>query len=248
MYTEAEKFLMPLAFCILLVCTILLWLLLRNKSETWQSVPFKVIAVLLVIGELGKQIVSIKQGYNFWHLPLHFCSTYFIWFSLAEFSVGKMRKTMQNVAFVATLYLFVALYSYPSGVLSAACDDVFKTYFTAHSFFFHHLVILYMMLSIALKRYKPKKVDALTWVICFSVYFAVATICAYKLNENYFGILNGDLLPPIEPIRVKIGQFWYDAGIGFVLIFFGSGLMFLSACISQWIQKLKNAKKRSTKK
>ncbi|MBO5737034.1 MAG: YwaF family protein [Clostridia bacterium] len=230
-------------FCILLVCTFLLWLLLHNKSERWQSVPFKVIAILLIVGEAGKQIISIKQGYNFWHLPLHFCSTYFIWFSLAEFSVGKMRQTMQNVAFVATLYLCVALYSYPSGVLSSACDNVFKTYFTAHSFFFHHLVIFYMLLSIAFKRFKPKKTDALTWIVCFSVYFTVATICAYTLNENYFGILDGNMLPPIEPIRLVIGQFWYDAGLGFVLIFFGAGVLLLAGWISQVIEKWKTPKK-----
>ena len=237
MYTDAEKIVMPLMVLILLSITILLWLLLRNKKEVWQNIPFQVIAVVLVGGELAKQIISIKQGYNFWHLPLHFCSTYFIWFSLAEFSVGKMRKTMQNVAFVATIYLCVALYSYPSGVLSTACENLFESYFTAHSFFFHHLVILYMMLSIAFKRFKPCKMDALTWMICFSTYFAVASVCAYKFDENFFGILNGDLLPGLETIRLAVGQFWYDVGLGFVLIFFGAGLMYLSAVISEKLHK-----------
>ena len=244
-YTDAEKTVMPFAFCILLVITILLWLLLRKKSERWQSLPFQAIAVLLVGGEIVKQIVAIKQGYDFWWLPLHFCSMYIIWFTLAEFTKGEMRKTMQSVAFVATLYLAVAMYSYPSSVLSAACENIFAWFFTAHSFFFHHLVILYLLLSIAFKRFHPKKRDAWTWMICFGCYFAVATVCAYTFQENFFGILNGNLLPILEPIRLKIGQFWYDAGLAFVLIVFGAGIMFCSALVADLVKKIK--KRQSNK-
>lgn len=238
-YTDAEKKLIPLMFCILLAITLLLWLLLRKKSERWQNLPFQVIAVCLVVGEIIKQVISIHNGYNYWHLPLHFCSTYFIWFALAEFSVGEMQKTMRNVSFVATMYLFIAMYSYPQGVLSKVCDDVFKDYFNAYSFFFHHFVILYMLLSIAFKRFQPNKRDAWTWMVCFSGYFAVATVCAYKFNKNFFGILNGNLLPILEPIRLQIGQFWYNAGLAFVLIFFGAGVMFFSAVIADLVKKIK---------
>ncbi len=239
-YTDAEKKLIPLMFCILLAITILLWLLLWKKSECWQNLPFQVIAVSLTVGEIIKQVISIKNGYNYWHLPLHFCSTYFIWFAIAEFSVGKIQKTMRNVSFVATLYLFIAMYSYPQGVLGKVCDDVFKTYFTVYSFFFHHLVILYLMLTIAFKRFHPQKRDAWTWMICFGCYFAVATVCAYKFNKNFFGILNGNLLPILEPIRLQIGQFWYDAGLAFVLIFFGAGVMFFSALAADLVKKIKS--------
>ena len=231
---------MPLMVAIMLAITIVLWLLLRHKEEKWQNIPFQAIALLLLVGEVIKQIVAINMGYDFWWLPLHFCSLYFIWFTLAEFSTGKIRKTMQNVSFVATLYLAMAMYSYPSSVLGGgACENIFGWFFTTHSFFFHHLVILYLMLSIAFKRFHPRKRDAVTWMICFSCYFAVATICAYTFQENFFGILDGTLLPVLEPIRLAIGQFLYDAGLGCVLIFLGAGVMYLSAVIVEKLHKEK---------
>ena len=244
MYTDAEKRLIPLMFLILLAITLLLWLLLRKKSAFWQGIPFKVITVALIGGELAKQIISINNGYDFWHLPLHFCSTYFIWFSLAEFSRGKMQKTMRNVAFVATLYLFVGLYGYPGGIMSNVCDDVFETYFTAHSFIYHHLVILYMMLTIAFKRFQPRKRDAFTWMACFALYFTAATICAYTFEQNYFDILNSEPLPIFEPVRLAVGQFWYDAGLAFVVVFLGAGVMCLAAIISNEWRRIKEIRQQ----
>lgn len=233
MYTAAEKRLIPLMVVILLLITISLWLLLRNKETAVQNIPFIVITLLLIIGEVTKQIVSYKKGYNLWHLPLHFCSTYFLWFFLAEFSVGKMRQTMQNIAFVATVCLCMALYSSPRGILDKVCDDVFKSYFTAHSFFYHHLIVLYMMLSIAFKRFKPKKSDAWVWMICFACYFAVAAICAYTFNENYFNILNSERLPIFEPLRLQMGQVIYNACLAGILVFAGAIILFVAALIRE---------------
>lgn len=233
MYTDAEKKLIPLMFFILLLITISLWLLLRHRGKVAQSIPFIVITLALIAGEVAKQVISYRQGYNLWHLPLHFCSTYFLWFSLAEFSFGKMRRTMQNIAFVATMYLFVAFYVSPRGVLGDACEDVFADYFTAHSFFYHHLVILYMMLSIAFKRFKPKKSDAWVWIICFACYFAVAATCAYTFDKNYFNILDSESFPPLESFRLVVGQVVYNVFLAFSLLFFGPMILRISAHIRE---------------
>ena len=168
----------------------------------------------------------------------------FPWFSLAEFSWGRMQRTMRNVAFVATLYLFMGLYTYPGGIMPEVCDDIFNTYFTAHSFFYHHLVILYMMLTIAFKRFHPLKRDSFTWMACFAFYFTTAVICAYTFEENYFDILNSEPLPVIEPIRLAVGQFWYDAGLAFVVVFLGAGVMCLTAIISSEWRRIKEARKK----
>ena len=232
MYTDVEKVVMPLTLCILLIITFLLWLLLRNKGEAVQGIPFKIIALILLIGEVVKQIISIRQGYNLWHLPLHFCSTYFIWFSIAEFSKGELHLSMRNMSFVATFYLCAAMYSYPGSIVPH-CDNIFKDYFSAHSFFFHHLVILYLLLTIAFKRYKPQKKDALVWVGCFTIYYALAFICAHTFEKNFFNILHSGPLTFIEPIRLKIGQVWYNIGLLFVLLFFGSSILYVSAVIRQ---------------
>ena len=221
-YSDSEKFIIPLMFLILASITVLLWLVLRNKSKAVQSIPFIVITVLLIVGEVIKQIKCIQEGYDYWNIPLHFCSTYFVWLSLAEFSFGKMRKTMQNIAFVATVYLFVGMYYSPSGIFGDACDHIFENYLDTHTVLFHHLVILYFMLSIALKRFQPKKKDAWVWMGCFALYFTVAAICAYRLNENYFNILDSENIPFMETFRLWAGQVVYNAVLGFVAIFMGA--------------------------
>lgn len=222
MYTSSELFVIPTMFLILLAITLMLWLLLRDKNKMVQNIPFIIITLALIGGEIAKQIISIRQGYDFWNLPLHFCSTYFIWFALAEFSFGEMRKSMQNIAFVATVYLAVGMYIAPRGILGSACDNIFADFYSAHSFFFHHLVILYSMLCIAFKRFNPKKRDAWVWSLCFAIYFAVAATCAYTFNENFFNILHSENIPPLEPFRLAVGQVVYNAMLAFVVIFLGA--------------------------
>jgi hypothetical protein len=121
----------------------------------------------------------------------------------------------------------------PRGVLADACEDVFADYFTAHSFFYHHLVILYMMLAVAFKRFQPKKTDAWVWIICFACYFAVAATCAYTFDKNYFNILDGEAFLPLEILRLAAGQVVYNGFLAFSLLFFGSAILWISAHIRE---------------
>jgi hypothetical protein len=138
---------------------------------------------------------------------------------------------MQNVAFVATIYLVGALYSSPRGILSDALESPFAEFRHAHTIIFHHLVILYSMLFIALRHFEPKKMDALVWIFCFSIYFAVTVFFAYRLNTNFFNILNSESLPLLEPYRLAVGQLVYNATLGAIVIFVGAIILFVSACI-----------------
>lgn len=229
-YTPSERYLMPRLFLILLLVTVVLWLLLHNRSKAVQSIPFIAITLALIVGEVIKQIKCRERGYSYWDLPLHFCSTYFIWFSLAEFSFGKLRTTMQNIAVISTIYGVVGMYVSPSGIFGVACENMFANYFTAHSIIFHHLVALYLMLSIAFRRFHPKKSDALVWLVCFSVYFAVATYCAYTLETNFFNIQNSESIPVLEPFRLMVGQVIYNAFL-WVVLSLGGVVLWISAYI-----------------
>lgn len=237
MYTASEKFLMPRLFLILLILTVILWLLLRNRSKAVQSIPFVLITLALIAGEVVKQIKAKERGYDYWDIPLHFCSTYFIWFSLAEFTRGKVRQTMQNIAVISSLYGVLGMYISPTGVLGEACENVFENYFTAHTVIFHHLVVLYLMLSIAFHRFHPRKSDAWVWVVCFSIYFAVAVYCAYTLDTNYFNILDSENIPQLESFRLWAGQGWYNALLGFVVIGLGAIVLRICACVRKSLEK-----------
>ena len=57
----------------------LAWLLRRklaDKPFETRMIPIKVIAVILLLLEVGKQVVSLCRGYDLYHLPFHFCSLF----------------------------------------------------------------------------------------------------------------------------------------------------------------------------
>ena len=76
-WTDSELIVLPIAFACMLVITIAISLGLKNKSEKIANIPLTIIAILLVVLEIIKQIVNIVQGYVWWSLPLHFCSFFF---------------------------------------------------------------------------------------------------------------------------------------------------------------------------
>ena len=58
----------------MLLLSALLRILLRNKPLKIRMIPFQALAVLLVLLEIGKQVLSLSRGYDLYHLPFHFCS------------------------------------------------------------------------------------------------------------------------------------------------------------------------------
>lgn len=225
-----EFWILPLALSCVLLITVAVWFAVRNKSEKIQNLPFIVVTIVMVVGEVVKQVVGLlsSEGYDLWFIPAHFCSTYFIWYTLAEFSPKKHRQTMRNIAFVASLYFVALFYFYPSGILS--CEGIFKKFSTFHSFFFHHLVLLYFTLSVALKRFKPTKKDVLPFIVCMICYYVVAVILAYALDTNYMNILHSVIFF-VEEWRVKFGQVPYNIGLGAVIIFSGAIFMWILAIV-----------------
>ena len=85
-----------------------------------------------------------------------------------------------------------------------------------------------MMLSIAFKRFQPRKEDAWGWGVCFAVYFTVAAVCAYTFQQNFFDILNSEPLPLFEPFRLAVGQAVYNACLAVVAGLFGVAFIRIS--------------------
>ncbi len=240
-YTKSELIVLPIALFIMIAITFVLYYFLKEKSTKIQALPFQIITLLLILGEIAKQIIEFNNpdGYDLWAIPLHFCSTYFFWFSLAEFSTGNFKTTMQNVAFVATIYLVVGIYVSPIGIIGHACDNIFESFSTAHTFFFHHLVILYFILGVAFKRFAPEKKHANTWVVCFGCYFILATACAHLLDTNYFNLLES-IIEILENFRLWAGQIPYTIFMAIVTIGGGAIFLFITAHLKE--KRLQNKK------
>ena len=68
------------ALAIMIVIAIILRLTIGKKDLKIRMIPFQILACLLFLIEIGKQIVSFKGGYDLYHippaflLPVYFCA------------------------------------------------------------------------------------------------------------------------------------------------------------------------------
>ncbi len=239
-YTKAELFVLPLAFLVMVGFAAFLRFTTFGKSRRVQDLPFFIIAVSILTMEIIKQLRKLMHGYDAWSIPLHYCSTFSVWFPLAEFSKGKFRKRLQNVAFCASFCLLALFYFGPRSIIGGACANVFGSYAAFHTFFYHHLALFYCILSIAFKRFQPSAEDGWIWIICTSVYFSTAVIFAFVFETNFFNILYSDV-PFMEKFRVAFGQTPYLLLLSSLLLFGGASVF--------WIYRRNaNKRKRTIKK
>lgn len=211
MWTTNEKQILPVAFLIMLALTILLYFLLRNKSEKIKLIPFQVIAGCLIVLEIIKQYIALTAdgGYDFWRLPVHFCSLILYCIIIVAFSKGKLQRYAKNLSIVATMFLFIIFSACPNIVIGGACNDVFATFYTFQSLSFHLLGVWWLMLSIALDDYIPVNKDLILLVITYAFYFGIMILFTYLTNTNYGGVILTSDIPLLETMRDAIGQVWY---------------------------------------
>ena len=197
------------AFIIFAGIAILLGFLLKNKDEQTKLLPLRIIAVAILLLEFSKQAISISRGYDLYHLPFHYCSLFIYLLPLHAFSFGKLKKCIDGITFAscASLFLFfliVPTILYPEGTVA-----------------FHHLVVLYLFVAIALKQFKLSfKRDFPIIAIILSAYVIIATILSYTLKVNFQNLRTCNL-EAIEGIRLSITEAigWFGQAIYVFLIF-----------------------------
>ena len=69
------KTLLP-SFIIMIILGIILRIFLGKKSEKIRMIPFQICTVILLVLEVIKQVKSFADGYDLYHIPLHFCSLF----------------------------------------------------------------------------------------------------------------------------------------------------------------------------
>ena len=195
MHTVYDLVWLPIIFVLMFGATKLCHSLLKGRREQVRRVPLIVIAVLLLVLELIKQVVSLKQGYNLWHIPLHTCSAVMFFFPLACFS--KPNSRISEIGFAVSLSIAgaisIGVYGFTSLIIGSASEKIFTgvaNFFDYHTFIFHSLVILFVMLSIALKPYKPNPKDIKWTFIIFGAFMLIAAVMAHVLATDFARFLN----------------------------------------------------------
>ena len=86
-------------FLVLGVLTFLLWKWLKDKDEKFKLIPIKIIAVILVVIEIIKQIDAALDvnGYRLKALPLFYCSLFLYLYPIMAFYNGKHKNAVRNL-------------------------------------------------------------------------------------------------------------------------------------------------------
>lgn len=232
-YSEYDKIVLPLTLLAIILAVSLVAVVLRNKSESIRSIPTKAVTVFMLFIEIIKQRWNLLGKFDAFYLPFHYCSLFIFVFILAELCGKRLSRIFRPIAICMSFIVSAAMYVYPHGIMGDATESFGKVFKNTHGFIFHHLIVLYMILVIALRLSTPGFKDALHVGILGTVYMSFAIPLSYILNTNYNNILTS-VIPLMENIRNNYGQAVY---IVLLTLFMTIGT-FLGSLIYIAIQKI----------
>ena len=183
-------------FAIMIVIAFLMRRLLIKKRYEIRMIPIKIIAVILILMEIGKQWCSIMRGYDLYHIPLHFCSIFLYILPLFAFYRGKWRQSVGATACTTMMALFIGMLVLPNAIYTSARFATFFTdYFSFHTVVFHNLVIFVLFLTLALDLHSPSvERRELIFLTVFGVTFVALSACAaHLLDTNYSNFLESSI-------------------------------------------------------
>lgn len=210
------------AFIVFAGIAVLLGFLLKNRSDTVKIWILRSIAIIILVLEVLKQVISFSRGYDLYHLPFHYCSLFLYLLPLHSFASPKLKKYVDGITFMSCSSLFIFFLVVPTILYpESAITNYFKEFFDFHTVTFHHLVILYLFLAIAFKQFTLKvKRDFPICAIILSAYVIVATILSYTLSVNFQNLRTCNL-GAVENIRIAMNDAigWAGQAIYIFLIF-----------------------------
>ena len=216
-------------FFLIIISSYFIAQFLKKKSEKAQLLTIQIVAVILLVMEFFKQLLSIIRGYDLYHIPLHFCSLFLYFLPIAAFYKGKYKEHFRAIAATvsACLFLFMAIYPlliYPDGDIEAVpvfLSGNWRSYFQFHSVVFHNVAIFpfFFFAFNNLCKHDTKR-DLKAVVIAFSAYAVIsgAIANAIDVNFNNFVRCNADFLENVRLSLVGnigwVGQLIYVIMIG----------------------------------
>ena len=227
---------------VMLILCVLLRLWLGKKPLRVRMIPIQVIAVLLILLEIGKQAVSFSGGYDLYHIPLHFCSLFLFSIPLMAFYRGKHEAVVRTVTTVLSGSAMLLMTIYPALIYPAwDVENYFSGYFSFHTVTFHGLVYFAYLLILTLQLYGDfGRRERRATLISITVFSAVAATAAQLLKTNFTNMYQCNV-PPIEVLRQSLIASWgyvpaqltYVAGVTAGHILFLWGVFALSKLLSR---------------
>ena len=174
-----------------------------KKNEAIRMLPIRIIAVLLIFLEVGKQAVSMVGGYDLYSLPLHFCSLALFSLPVMAFYRGKHQNAVSGVTTAVCASISLLMLIYPSLIYSADnINGYFAGYLNFHTVTFHNLVLFAFILILTLELHTPKRRGNTKPLILFVLAFCVVSATmAMVLKTNYANFYECNI-PFFEGIRI----------------------------------------------
>lgn len=193
------------AVAVMLILGIILRKALGEKDLKIRMIPFQILTCILLLLEAGKQILSLKQGYDLYHLPFHFCSLFIFALPAMSFYKGKHRNTVSAITTALCASVFLLMLIYPNLIYSgAAVTEFFTNFFSFHTVAFHNIVMLECVLILALQLHIPEEKGEPMKIVWFIIVFCVVSATmAHLLKTNYANYYTCNI-PVLETVRLAV--------------------------------------------
>jgi len=200
---EHIRTLLP-ALAVMAVSSLLLRLWLGKKELRIRMIPLQIIAVLLVLLEIGKQIDSFSGGYDLYHIPLHYCSLVLLTLPLMAFYKGKYAAVVRDIACGVCAAVTVLTVIYPDLIYSAGnITGYFSDFQNFHTVTFHNLAIWVFFLILALNIREDSKGAYKPLAIFILVFCVISATAAQLLQTNYNNFYTCNIAP-LEQLRQAV--------------------------------------------
>ena len=205
LWTAAHAKTLPIALLAMIIISIVLRLLIGKKSLKIRMIPLQVVAILLVGLEIGKQYVSFQNGYDLYHIPLHYCSLFIFAVPAMAFYTGKGCEKVRAAVSGFCGAMATLLLIYPNLIYGDwNIENFFKGYLDLHTVAFHNLVLFAFVLILALDLHTPTGKREQMYPIWATVAFCVISSAAANiLKVNYANFYECNI-PPLEAVRVAV--------------------------------------------
>lgn len=195
---------LPTLAGMLVLCAVLR-IALRKKSLETRMLPLKIIGVLIVLLEIGKQCVSFSRGYDLYHIPLHYCSLFIFMIPLMAFYRGKYQDKVGCITAAICGAEFGLMLIYPNLIYGDWNIRLFFTnYLDFHTVAVHNLIMLAFLFIVGLALHTPAKKGEVKAVVIFILCFcAISASMAHILKTNYNNFYQCNI-PLLETVRQAV--------------------------------------------
>lgn len=205
LWTKQHAITLLPALVVMLGIAIILRRTIGKRADPVRMVPFHVISVILVALEIGKQVESLRRGYDLYHLPFHFCSLFIFVLPFMSLYSGKHRQTVRAIAASLCTSVFLLMMAYPSLIYSAGnIETFFSDPFSFHTVLFHNLIVLAFLLFPALGLCSTDQKGEWKALLVFTVCFCVVSATMAQLLQTNYNNFYSCNVPPLEALRLSV--------------------------------------------